>query len=304
MTKRRAWEIGAAAALLLTLAATSALALHYHRLNAQLSAALKEWDLPRIRQLLRQGADIRTRAPEGFSVLICAAAVEDDALAEEALERGLPPDERGPFGVTVLMTAAGAGREQMVRALLRAGADVNLREIYGKTALMYAASAGATNVVRLLLEHGVDSNAKDGSNRTAMAYADMQGATEVMSLLKRFGARDGRVGYDIDLAKAGVRFVRCSVLGDQGGVLFRLEYEMPPTASDDTDFAVRTYTRLRVPGVKGLLDASSWGSVGKRYDNLGFGTTERTGRPIPETVEVWWVKNGPKKIATVPCTRE
>jgi ankyrin repeat protein len=77
------------------------------------------------------------------------------AAAIDLLRSGANVDQRGPEGLTPLMIAAGLGQSQMVDSLLTAHADVlAIEPRMGATALHKAAQSGNPDVIRLLLDHG------------------------------------------------------------------------------------------------------------------------------------------------------
>jgi hypothetical protein len=304
MDRRPILNIAAAVALVIALGGVAVMAWRYKRANDELAAVLRKTgfereDVVRVRQLLRQGARIQTRGPGGMSVLLLAAAFGDEALMSEALDRGVPPDEPGPFGMTPLSFAAGHGKVAMVRRLLEAGADPNRKPELSGTPLIRAAGGGHPEVVRILLAHGADPNLAGEYGHTALWHADAAGAAEVMAILRAAGAGEEKVGYDIDIDTAGVRFLSCTAYGDRH-MNFDLEYRAPGPPAGDISLAVSRYARLRLPGDEKLLGIVSAGGEGER-ETLIFDADMR-GREVPARVEVWWVKGGKRKIATVPCS--
>ncbi|MGN9812876.1 ankyrin repeat domain-containing protein [Micromonospora sp. BQ11] len=80
---------------------------------------------------------------------------DDLAGVIDLLRSGADVNCRGPEGLTPLMVASGLGRPQMVELLLTAGVDVLMVEPrMGATALHKAAQSGNPGVIRLLLDHG------------------------------------------------------------------------------------------------------------------------------------------------------
>jgi uncharacterized protein len=87
--------------------------------------------------------------------LSAAVRAGDAGLAAELIRDGARVDHRSPDGLTPLMIAAGRGDAPMVRLLLGAGADVYAADSgAGATALHKACQGGSLDAVRLLVEAG------------------------------------------------------------------------------------------------------------------------------------------------------
>ncbi len=111
---------------------------------------------PRVRTLLKAGADANTVTRRGFPVLVYAAALGDVETVLALIEEGAEIDRSNTQGRetwTPLMYAARGGYKATVRVLLEAGADVNA-ERRGTTALKIARSRGHTYLEPLLREAG------------------------------------------------------------------------------------------------------------------------------------------------------
>ena len=130
MSRRRVWEIGATAALVLALAGAAGgffyLRAHYARVSQELAAVLDgsvyNWersDMKAIRDLIQKGASIRTGGRES--------------------------------GTTALMGASYAGDADLVKELIARRAEVNARDHYGYTALMLAVRGEGVPIARTLL---------------------------------------------------------------------------------------------------------------------------------------------------------
>lgn len=123
-----------------------------------LETSIRAGDLAAVADLLRSGADVNRRDPEGF---------------------------------TPLMIASGLGQPQMVGMLLTAGADVLAVEPrMGATALHKAMLSGDPDVVGLLLDHGAFIDQQSPIlGHTALMDAVMYKHEDVVRLLLRRGAR-------------------------------------------------------------------------------------------------------------------
>jgi serine/threonine-protein phosphatase 6 regulatory ankyrin repeat subunit B len=122
--------------------------------------------------LLRQGADITLRKPNGMTVLDIAASREHERLFPLLLR------ER-------FFAAARLGEFEMLAAILDEGVDVNARSFQGWTALMMAAVNGHLDATRILLNAGADLNAQDERGWDALSLAVRQGHEEIAHFLKQ-----------------------------------------------------------------------------------------------------------------------
>jgi ankyrin repeat protein len=221
MERKRRWELGAATALLLMVAATGAGLLWWqvrqHELNRELAHALAHHDVASTASLVRRGADIRTRGSigttvlmiasrpgmeelfhlalargldvraaesNGHSVLLYATVNRNEAAVRELLARGVDPDQATGQGATPLSWAARSGEAGIVAALLKAGADPNLHLSSDEsTPLIRAAENGHENVMRLLLEHGADPGAHDQQGLTALDRARRKNRLRAIRIL-------------------------------------------------------------------------------------------------------------------------
>ena len=137
--------------------------------------------------LLERGADVNDRNEDNlWTILICAAAANDRAIAEEVLRR--PETDVNAADVienTALHVAAERGHTGIVEGLLaRPDIQVDLQNDLGWTALTKAAFAGHDEVVRRLLERSeMDPNLVDQDRQTALFHAASAGNTTTVDLL-------------------------------------------------------------------------------------------------------------------------
>jgi hypothetical protein len=171
VTRKRAWEIGSAAALLLAVTASVCGYLYRQHLNDRLLTAARQSDLEAGRELLARGADPNARTQAGDPAVILAAGVPSGAFVKLLLERGAYPDLPGRDGATALIEAAGTGHADIFQILIRSGASVNARDAGGWTALHYAAANGRVAIVRQLLRAGARSDLKNSRGETALTRA-------------------------------------------------------------------------------------------------------------------------------------
>lgn len=191
----------------------------------QLCTAALTGDLPRLKALLAQGADLAAQGQEGTPLHAAAAAGALEA-AQLLLEAGAQVNARDAHGASPLQAAAGGGHLHLMRLLLNAGADQNAADDGGRSAASYAlayrqsaalellldarvdpnrpadeqrgftllhlaAGGGDEASVRELLTRGSDPNAKDARGHTALHFAAARGEEGVVKLLLEAGARPG-----------------------------------------------------------------------------------------------------------------
>ena len=202
--------------------------------------AVKEADLPKIRDLLDKGADTGEKDSEGMTPL-CLAAVAGDVAAVELLvakktevatgckdgftalelaarkghkdavdrllEKGADVNARDRFGASSLWLAASAGHLEAVKALIAKGAQLSITDNRGFTPLHEAAGGGHSKVVAFLLSKGadIDARARDRQGWTPLHYAVAKGSRETTALLLARGADStakGKDGYTpVDVAQ-------------------------------------------------------------------------------------------------------
>jgi uncharacterized protein len=119
----------------------------------ELEDAAEAGDLPRIRSLLAEGAEV-------------------DSVHD------------GRFPWTPLMRAALHGQADAVKLLLESGADPNHEDLDFYSSITMAADQGRWDIVRLLAEHGADPAKRGGESRSPLDYAKEQGNAEMIRYLE------------------------------------------------------------------------------------------------------------------------
>jgi ankyrin repeat protein len=119
----------------------------------ELEDAAEAGDLPRIRSLLAEGANVNS--------------VHD-----------------GRYPATPLMKAAYAGQADAMKLLLESGADPNHEDLDFYSSITMAADQGRWDIVRLLAEHGADPAKRGGESRSPLDYAKEQGNAEMIRYLE------------------------------------------------------------------------------------------------------------------------
>jgi len=163
--------------------------LHAASNTALVADAAKSDDLPAVRKLIREHADVNTPANDGSTALLWAAYHSNAEMTKALLAAGAAVDEANHYGVTPLLQASRNGDVEVMRALLDAGADPTRWHPEGETPLMAAARTGRVDAVRLLLSKGSFINAADPfQEETALMWASAEGHLEVVKALLAAGA--------------------------------------------------------------------------------------------------------------------
>jgi uncharacterized protein len=187
-------------------------------LEEQLLQAVGQDNVPLVRQLLAQGANVNYNPKGRPNVLGEAAERRDPELMRVLLERNPKRDLLDDALVTVVLAGGGPAIKEMAdepspdyvsqpfeldvasaksaELLLRAGADPNYRgDISRTTVLGFAASQGAPECAKVLLRYGAELNAtnEDGDTPLALAACECGAATppntsSVLKLLLQRGA--------------------------------------------------------------------------------------------------------------------
>src|SRR5262245_36082626 len=134
--------------------------------------------------------------------LMIAAKHGDLATAESVLKAGADVNARSPEGNVALHFAASGGDARVVEALLRAHADVNVRNSDGYTPLHSSVHCGNVRVVNDLLGAHADVNARTKENVTPLILSiDMAwGKPEITLALIQAGADVNAAESDGDKA--------------------------------------------------------------------------------------------------------
>lgn len=171
MTRTRMLEIGATAALLVTLLVGVGGWLRHRQLNEALLHAVWYARYPTVQALLKQGANPNARDEWKQPVLIWTTENPSGATAKVLLRGGASPNAVDRDGLTALMKAARKGYPDLVQILIRYGADVNARNPTGETALMKAARSEQVEITRELLRAGARAELKNQAGETALHLA-------------------------------------------------------------------------------------------------------------------------------------
>ena len=139
-----------------------------------------------IADLLRAGADIEGRDPQGYTALILASYNGQESTTALLLSLGAEVDAGDATrGNTALMGISFKGYPDIARRLVAAGANVNARNLAGQTALMTAVLFNQMEIIDLLVEAGADPSISDAQGNTVVKLAMMNGHHH---LVERFQA--------------------------------------------------------------------------------------------------------------------
>lgn len=123
-----------------------------------LSVASRSGELPVVKFLVDQGADVMQSIPAMTTALAYAAAMGNLELVSYLLEKGVPINTNAPnYGEeedTPLIFAARWGNPDGVALLLQKGAAADVKTKRGESAVLLAAKHGHEECVDVLLRHG------------------------------------------------------------------------------------------------------------------------------------------------------
>ena len=124
-------------------------------LGIELHAAAKSGEVARIALLIRHGANVRARMPNGWTPLHAAARRGRSASVEALIEAGADPNLPDENGMTPLHLAAIIGDRASITALVQAGADTAAKDAEGLSPFDVLPPS-APDAVRTLCRPGAD----------------------------------------------------------------------------------------------------------------------------------------------------
>lgn len=122
--------------------------------EANLSEAVDDRDVSRVRDLVEQKVDVDEPVVLGSTPLMRAANRDYPEIAEVLIEGGADVDASGMDGLAPVHVAARSDSVESLLVLLAAGADPTVRSRSGMNALDHAAHAGAVAALELLARRG------------------------------------------------------------------------------------------------------------------------------------------------------
>ncbi len=139
--------------------------------NDSIMLAASKCDLPRIKELVKNGVSVNSTAQNGDTVLSYAVESNCVELVDFLLKSGADVNRKARHGGTPLMTAALKNRPHLAKKLLLAGADINSRDNAGWTAVTRAVIFAQTEMIWLLVDSGADLFVVDRDGYTLLMRA-------------------------------------------------------------------------------------------------------------------------------------
>lgn len=140
-------------------------------------------NLPKVRELINKGADVKAKDYKGFTSLMLAAQKGHLEIIEELLKTKQEIDLRNMDGFPALAIAVMADQVAAVNLLIKKGARTDV-PYKGMTLAMIAASKGSLKVLQQLLVLGEDPFKKNILGKTALDYANANRQDKIVALLK------------------------------------------------------------------------------------------------------------------------
>lgn len=131
-------------------------------LTQELSNAVLASDQTRIKFLVKKGADIKARDPQGYAPIHTAARKRHPELIALFADLGADLNEPDGDGMTPLQHAVMRNHVPSVKMLLERGADIEEKNKEGYTALALAIAEAKFEVAKVLLESGAHIDATAG----------------------------------------------------------------------------------------------------------------------------------------------
>jgi quinoprotein dehydrogenase-associated probable ABC transporter substrate-binding protein len=131
-------------------------------LTQELSNAVLASDQTRIKFLVKKGADLKARDPQGYAPIHTAARKRHPELIALFADLGADLNEPDGDGMTPLQHAVMRNHVPSVKMLLERGADIEEKNKEGYTALALAIAEAKFEVAKVLLESGAHIDATAG----------------------------------------------------------------------------------------------------------------------------------------------
>jgi ankyrin repeat protein len=155
--------------------------------NQTLFEALRQGEAGRLRAVIHNGEDAKSRDADGNTLLMQAAVYATAADLEFLMAHGADVNAANKAGHTALMRAMPDLAK--IKLLVEHGANVNAVTSGGNTPLLIAAQIrSGEEVVRYLIRHGADFKAINGTGYDVVMLASIVGASENLKVLLDAGA--------------------------------------------------------------------------------------------------------------------
>jgi len=162
------------------------------KLSKQLIEAAEEWNLKKVKELVKQGADVNAVDHCGGTALTYAAIGDNLDIVKYLIEEH--------------------------------GADVNAVDEWGRTVLMYAAEKGNLDMVKYLIEHGEEEMKKliEENTKRQLSVLKRRGEQFVSEEIKDWEKKNSRNIENVHKAKLLEEF-----MGEFQGVLSKFYMDKP-----------------------------------------------------------------------------
>ena len=156
----------------------------------KLHRAVRDRNLPLAESLIKQGANLRSRANHGKTALHYASLNEDVDMIELLLnnETSEIMSLQDDHGQTPLHYAAKKNFTVGIEALAYEGFCLDIRDDYGLSPYHWAVIAGHSSATNILLDIGVDIDSTSSDGRSALNWAASLGHSLIAKLLVERGA--------------------------------------------------------------------------------------------------------------------
>ena len=159
-------------------------------LDRELIAAAERGDVPSVKKLIAQGANVNAKDGKQDSAFLIASARGRTEVVKLTLAAGADLKATNRYGGTGLIPACHYGHLETVKLLLTTKIDVNHVNNLGWTALLEAVILGDggpthTEIVRLLLAHGANPRIADREGVTPLQHAKRRNFARMAELLER-----------------------------------------------------------------------------------------------------------------------
>jgi ankyrin repeat protein len=167
-------------------------------------------DIEKVKQLLKDGADVNIRGPQNQTPLMEAAYAGETEIFRLLLDKGAIITLQKSDGATALSMALGGDKKEIVamiqqvdqllvasgkgdlskvKELIAQKVSVNGRGENGRSALMEASYGDHLEVVKLLLQNGADPTFKKDDGATALSIARGGNRKKIVEALSAAGAK-------------------------------------------------------------------------------------------------------------------
>ncbi len=137
--------------------------------------AAEDNDIDAIRRLLKEGAGVRARDPQGRTALMAATYRNHVEVAKLLIQAGSDVNAQDAIQNSPLLLAGASGYLDVLRMTLAADPDFTIYNRYGGTALIPACERGHVEVVKELLKTKIDVNHVNRLGWTALLEAIILG---------------------------------------------------------------------------------------------------------------------------------